>query len=115
MATNETISQKIGEFVLRGSKLVISHLAFASNVRPMTEKYQAANDYSDSEILAILREALLKIMVSGQMYQLNIGGGTRMLTRANVAEVQGLIREYELRVDAENGVSAANYARMTRN
>lgn len=77
-------------------------------------KYTAENNYSDDELLALWRECFARISVSGQSYQMNIGGGTRMFTGANVKEVRDNISWLERRIDIASGQTSVNYARMTR-
>jgi hypothetical protein len=67
----------------------------------------APTTFTDQQILGYLRECLVKIQVIGQSYTMPAMG--RTFTRANLAEVQSLIQEYEQRIyEAANGWMGAN-------
>ena len=51
-------------------------------------KYVAGFEYTDAELLALWRECLARISVSGQEYQMDLpGGGTQRYTAADIAEM----------------------------
>lgn len=76
-------------------------------------KFVAQNQYTDQELLDLYREALASISQK-QSYQMNVGGGTRMLTLANLEEVRSQIEWLELRIDKAAPGLAVNYARLGR-
>lgn len=82
----------------------------------MGDKYEAANTYTDDEILALFRECLARISVSGQSYMMQLGaiGGTRMYTSADLEAVSKQIDWLERRISAASTLPRANYARMVR-
>jgi len=80
----------------------------------MSDKYVADNTYSDEELLALWRECYARISVSGQTYQMNIGGGTRMFTSANLSEVWRQIELLERRINVAGSLPTVNYARFSR-
>jgi hypothetical protein len=73
------------------------------------EKYSTTNDYTDAELLALYRECLARISVSGQSYQV-MG---RIFTAANLAEVRRQIEWLEGRINSASGM-ATNIARIKR-
>lgn len=84
----------------------------------MTQKYSTTNDYTDEELLALYREALARISVSGQSYQAAIMGQTRTFTSADLREVREQIEWLEKRIErdeaANGGEIPVNFARFTR-
>lgn len=79
-------------------------------------KYVADFTYTDAELLALYRQCLARISVSGQEYQIQIpGGGTQTYTSADVSKVAALVNEYEGKVAAaDNAPFSTLYARMKR-
>ena len=59
-------------------------------------KYVADFDYTNAELLALYRQCLARISVSGQEYEI----GTRRFTAADLAEVRATINELEQKVSA---------------
>jgi hypothetical protein len=80
----------------------------------MTEKYAAANDYTDAELLALYRECLARISVSGQSYQMTLGGGTRNFTAADLKQVREMVTWLEDKISRVSAGSTVNYANLTR-
>lgn len=72
-------------------------------------KYVAQFEYTDAELLALFREALARVSVSGQSYQ--IAG--RIFTAANLPEIRKQVEWLESRVNATSG-PAENIARLKR-
>lgn len=71
-------------------------------------KYAADFSYTDQELLDLFRECFAAIAVRGQSYQMNIGGGTRMFTEANIKEVRETIDWLEDKVAAEESTAAGD-------
>jgi len=86
----------------------------------MSEKFEAAFEYSTSESLALAREMRARILAGYQTYQVALpGGGTQMKTLPPLAEVNRTISDLEEQLDQENAENdpasrPVNYARMTR-
>jgi hypothetical protein len=79
-------------------------------------KYVAGFEYTDAELLALWRECLARISVSGQEYQMDLpGGGTQRYTAADLPEVRKTINELESKINAAAGAPMGRlYARMVR-
>lgn len=74
-------------------------------------KYEAANTYTDAELLALYREAAARVSVSGQSYKL----GTKEFTAADLPEIRRMIDWLDQRVNAAAGQGMAhNVARLKR-
>lgn len=69
-------------------------------------KYAASFEYTNAELLALYRECLARISVSGQSYQMNVGGGTREFVGADVKEVMEIVDRLQALVDAEEAATA---------
>lgn len=84
----------------------------------MPDKFVADHSYSDQELLALWRECYARISVTGQSYQMNMGGGTRTYTDVNMQYVQGQIDWLERRIAAASGANGGqlpvNYATFRR-
>lgn len=65
-------------------------------------KIVAAAEYTDEELLAILREAYVKVLVHGQTYTFQSDGATQTFTRANATELMKHIQLLEKRVATAN-------------
>lgn len=75
----------------------------------MPDKYEAEHEYTDAELLALYREALARIPVSGQGY--TIAG--RTFTMADLQHVREMVEWLEVRISSASG-PARNYARLNR-
>ena len=77
-------------------------------------KYVAPFEYTDAELLALLRHCLARISVAGQEYEMSIpGGGSRRYTSADLAEVRATVNDLQTKVNAAAGPPIATlYARM---
>lgn len=62
-------------------------------------KYEAEYTYTDSELLALYREAMARISVSGQSYEI----GDRVFTAADLPAVRQQIEWLESRVNSASG------------
>ena len=77
----------------------------------MVTKFTTANDYTDSELLALFREGVAAIAATGQSYQ--IAG--RMYTAASLPAMWKMIEQLETRISAAtSGPIATNMARLVR-
>lgn len=61
-------------------------------------KLEAANTYTDAELLALAREGIATILVKGQSYEF-MG---RQFERADLADLQAIERHYEAKVSASS-------------
>lgn len=75
----------------------------------MPEAYSTSNTYTDAELLALYREALARISVSGQSYVIN----GRTFTMASLKEIREQIVWLEGRLAAADG-PATNVAQLRR-
>ena len=89
----------------------------SSGVPPYVAPFTANNSYTDTDLWLLYRAAMAAIS-QNQSYQINVAGGTRTLTRANLSEVWKILEELERRIDAANargsGSFSCNYARLGR-
>jgi hypothetical protein len=72
------------------------------------EKYVADAEYTWAELLALWKQCYARISVSGQSYQFNIGGGTRMYTQADLKYVKEQIVFCQQQIDLETSAATAN-------
>jgi len=63
-------------------------------------------DYTDGQIVKMIRYAIIQIMASGQSYSIN----GRTFTRANVKDLKELLTFFEDRVEAESSTTGTNIA-----
>lgn len=71
-------------------------------------KYVADDTYSWQELLNLWRQCYARISVSGQMYQMNIGGGTRMFSEAHLKYVKEQIIFCQLQLSLEESAASGN-------
>lgn len=104
-------------FILHGSTALFPFCYCHATINGMAAtKYVAGFTYTDAELLALWRECLARISVSGQSYKMQLpGGGTQEYTSADLADVQALVNEYQAKVNAASSpIFATLYARMRR-
>ncbi|WP_437225001.1 hypothetical protein SH661x_000416 [Planctomicrobium sp. SH661] len=63
-------------------------------------KQSASFEYTDSELLAILREAYVAVLTKGQTYSFQSGGATQSYTRADADTLLKHINTLEQRISA---------------
>ena len=76
----------------------------------MTTAYEASNTYTDAALLALYREALARIAVSGQSYTIK----GRTFSMANLKEIREQIAWLESRVATASEGPVQNVARLKR-
>ena len=80
----------------------------------MAEKYEAPATYTNQEMANLAMHAIAKVMDTGQAYTVVLGGGNRMVTRANLGELRETQSHFQSLADAETYGPAVNYARFAR-
>lgn len=74
-------------------------------------KYVAGFDYTDAELLALFRECLARISVSGQRYEI----AERVYEAADVPEVLKIIDNLQAKINSASGpIFGTLLARMVR-
>ncbi len=76
----------------------------------MVTKVTTSNDYSDAELLALLREGVALIAATGQSYE--IAG--RKYNAASLPSMRDTIDWLETRISAASSGMVQNFARFTR-
>jgi hypothetical protein len=76
----------------------------------MGAKITTANNYTDAELLALLREGVAQIAATGQSYQ--IAG--RTYNAASLPAMWDTIERLEARMASESSGLATNYVRLVR-
>lgn len=103
-----------------GWTLLNETTAILSIIGHMAAKFQASNEYTTSESLALAKEMRARILAGYQTYQVALpGGGTQMKTLPPLSDVEASIRALQQQLDLENAEGditsrPVNYARMTR-
>ena len=76
----------------------------------MVTKVTTANNYSDTELLALFREGVALIAATGQAYKI----GTREYNAGSLPAMRDMIDWLEGRISAEANGIVTNYARLVR-
>ena len=79
----------------------------------MPTKLSTANVYTDAELLALYREAVAIVSVSGQTYTTNINGHETTWTSADLDKLWETIDRLESRINS-TVAPATNLARLVR-
>lgn len=81
----------------------------------MVDKLTTANTYTDAELLALFREALAIVSISGQSYTMQLpGGGQRTWTSVDASKLAQLVAEWEAKLTSSSNGLATNYVRLVR-
>ena len=77
----------------------------------MPTQFTTSTSYSDEQMLALVRQAIAEVLVTGQSYALP---GGRQFTRASLTELRGMESDYLQRIDLASSGMVSNYARFSR-
>lgn len=76
----------------------------------MPVHYETPTTYTDAEMLAFVRQAIVEVTACGQSHALP---GGRQWLGANLGELRGMERDYLNRVDSASNGRVVNYVRFS--
>lgn len=77
----------------------------------MAIRFTTPETYSDADMLAFVKQAIVEVLAAGQSHALP---GGRQWFGADLDQLQAMERAYQARVDSATSGRAVNYVRFSR-